>query len=229
MNSLAASGTLILNNSTNVVQGQFYKPETVLDAIAKSQPIENGIIIITGRDISGRLGVQNNSVITDGVMDKTGETGTVAVCKLLLLAQGSYNFRHAVPSDQLNFEQDLNLPFDDVKRFLSGPSSIGLACPSKQTLTNLKALTVQHSPDFSWQSTSFSTSYANGNEPDNKTSEAQIDDCKKLVAQVDKKRTKEIEIIAKHNQTKTNLEALKKPGPLPKRKKNERLSIRFSL
>lgn len=232
-----------------MVKGHFYKPETVLDMVGRAHPVENGVIEITGRDISGRLGIKNNKVVTGGVVDKTGETGTGAICRLLLLPYGMYSYRHAVPADHLYLQQDLNLPFDDAIRFLSGPSSIGLAYPGKQTLNNLKALTGEPEltgPDFSWQSTSVCSSYegeessepevdAGNNDSDSRSdsrsngagsnlansgSDEYINDCKNLVESVDRKRKEILEIkIKEASQTQTRLEALN-PGPLPKRKEN---------
>jgi len=118
--------------SEKMATGQFYKPEVVLDNVARSSPTEEGVIVISTRDLTGRIGVHNNSVIIGAVVDSTGETGNAALCKLLLLPYGSYTFRKAIPMDNFHLQQDLNLTFDDVKRFIGGPNSIGLANTAEQ-------------------------------------------------------------------------------------------------
>ncbi len=158
----------VLSSSTCMVKGSFHKPETVLDAVARSQHTPEGVIEITSRDVSGRIGVSNNNLIIGGVIERTGETGIGAVCKLLLLPFATYNFRHAVPVDQWHLNQELNLHFNEVKRFLIGPSSIGLARPADQSLNNLKALTLDEGKalladrnssvedvQFTWELTNF--------------------------------------------------------------------------
>ncbi len=231
MNSLAASTTFVQNVNTRVVQGNFLKPETVLEAVARSQPVQDGVIEITGRDVRGRLLVKNNSVITDAVLDVSGETGTGAVCKLLLLPHGTFSFRQAAPADRLWFEQDLGLSFNDVRRFLSGPSSIGLAFPSTQTLeTSQKILIEPEAPStsFQWESTSFYRSCRSKTltHAGVEANSEDYRDCKKLIDAVGRKRSQTLETLVKIKQTQTDLEALKNPGELPKRQeKREPLNI----
>jgi len=240
MNSLAASGTLILNNSVCVVKGNFYKPETVLETVSRSQSIEDGVLEIYARDVSGRIGVSKNNVLTGGVVDRTGETGVGAICKLLLLPYATYSFRHAIPQDKLHLQQELNLHFKDVTQFLSGPSSIGLATPREHALTNLQALTVQVGPDFNWENTtlrtteweatSFRTTFRNptqeipyGAESSESVVTGAYDrDCNKLIEAADRKRTETIEVMKlQAKKTQNELQVLT-PGPLPSRKKKSK-------
>ncbi|MGD9683970.1 MAG: hypothetical protein AB7W16_22610 [Candidatus Obscuribacterales bacterium] len=232
MDSLAASGLFSLNNSSCISKGQFYTPRTVLDTVTSSQPVDIGVIEIAGRDVTGRIGVKANSIITGAVVDKTGETGTAAVCRLLLIPYGMYLFRHAVPTDKLYLEQELALTFEDAKKFLTGPSTIGLAVPGRQTLNNLKALTGEESlaqPDFTWASTSLCNTYPTAEEPGSemptsisrtvgsRVTDADLEHCQKLVEAAERKKAQTIEIQLQAKQTQTNLEALEKPGRLPKR------------
>lgn len=240
MDSLAASGLFSLHNSSCVSKGQFYTPRTVLDTVTASQPVDVGVIEIAGRDVTGRIGVKANSIITGAVVDKTGETGTAAVCRLLLLPYGMYLFRYAVPTDKLHLEQELALTFEDAKKFLTGPSTIGLAVPGRQTLNNLKALTGEESlaqPDFTWASTSLCNTYPGADLTDSETptsisqtvgsrvTDADLEHCQKLVEAAERKKAQTIEIQLQARKTQTNLEALEKPGPLPKRQEKPRQMI----
>src|SRR5688572_23447402 len=45
---LASSG-LAFTNSNSIVQGNFYKPDTVLDTVRMSRPTAEGVIAITGK------------------------------------------------------------------------------------------------------------------------------------------------------------------------------------
>lgn len=244
MDSWAASGNLVLNNSPSIVKGQYYTPKAVLDPVAGSKVIADGVIEIVGRDLTGRMGVKNNAIITGAVIDSTGETGTAAVCRLLLLPFGNYTFRSAVPSDQLHLQQDLNLTFEDAKRFLAGPSSIGLAVPGKTTLNNLKALTGEEAldmlsnerltapvqdmqpgseegPDLTWNRSNFCDDYSRKEheraEAANLGKTEYIDDCKKLVQEAEKKRAQTLEIQIKEQVEQQRNTMVEKPGPLPKR------------
>lgn len=88
------------------------------------------MIELSGTGFTGRIGVQNNFSITGALIDSTGETGVGALCKLLLIPNGSFVFRQANPIDQAQLSQSLNLTFEDTLSFLAGPSSIGLLKPA---------------------------------------------------------------------------------------------------
>lgn len=219
------AGTGPLKNSY-MASGSFYKPEVVLDNVARSQPTDDGVIEIKARDVTGRLGISKNSVIIGAVVDGTGETGITAVCKLLLLPYADYIFRRAVPIDQHHLTQDLNLKFDEAKTFLQGSSSIGLSSPSQHVLTNMRAL--QNTSEFGWESTNFRTTYvseavhqhaleAYGEAPEGVT-ESYLHECNQLLDALDRKRQDEIHVLNEPRKTFTDIETLKKPGPLPSRK-----------
>ena len=215
---LAASGYLRLdNNSAYIKEGEFHSPETVFKAVTNAQKVKDGIIEIMGPKFGGRLGVRNNGIITDAVVEETGETGTAAVCRLLLMPHGIYSFRPATPADRLNYAQEVDLPFEEAQKFLAGPSSIGLAFPGRNTLHNLKALTGENQltdPEYS----------GDGLEDEEYISAETVsefedrDDFKALVENVSRKQRQTMEIREKEIQTQTNIQALKTPGPLPKRK-----------
>ncbi|MDZ4836754.1 MAG: hypothetical protein SGJ27_23485 [Candidatus Melainabacteria bacterium] len=137
---LASSG-LAFTNSNSIVQGNFYKPDTVLDTIRMSKPTADGVIVITGKHASGRIGVSSNCLIVGAIVDGSGETGIGAVYKLLLVPYGTFNFRQQLPQEQWHIQQDLNLHVHDLKASLAGPASIGLARPADISLTNLTAAT----------------------------------------------------------------------------------------
>ncbi len=141
MNSQLAVSGLAFTSSTSIVQGNFYKPDTVLDTIRMSKPTAEGVIAITSKHANGRIAISNNSIIVGAVVDGTGETGIGAVYKLLLVPTGTFLFRQQVPQEQWHLQQDLNLHVHDVKTSLAGPASIGLARPADVSLTNLPAVT----------------------------------------------------------------------------------------
>jgi hypothetical protein len=224
--------------------GSFYKPEVVLDNVARSSPTEQGVIVISTRDLTGRIGVTNNSIINGGVVDSTGETGTAAVCKLLLLSYANYTFRRAIPMDQFHLDQDLNLSFDDVKKFLNGPSQIGLACPADQVLRNLrpsqnagKATSVPTGM-FDWETTGFRTTYDEAADPNSDPDayevapqreiyESYVHDCNLILEAIKEKRQEEIDVIhvlSQPRKTQTEID-LAKPGPLPSRKAKVTIKI----
>lgn len=223
MSTMAGTGTL---KNSYMASGSFYKPEVVLDNVARSQAIDDGVIEIKARDVTGRLGISKNSVIIGAVVDGTGETGITAVCKLLLLPYADYMFRRSVPIDQHHLTQDLNLKFDEAKTFLQGPSSIGLSSPSQHVLTNMRPS--QNTTDFGWESTNFRSSYvseavaqhaaeAYGETPDYITA-SYLHECNQLLDAETKKRQEEIHVLNQPRKTFTDIETLNKPGPLPSRK-----------
>ncbi|MBX9671585.1 MAG: DUF4388 domain-containing protein [Candidatus Obscuribacterales bacterium] len=126
---LAASGHAF-TSSTCIAQGHFQNPDAILDLVASSKPIKDGVLVITGKSIKGRIGVVNNSLVIGGVIDGTGESGVSAIYKLLLLPHGRFVFRQAVPQDYWELKQEVNQGFDELKSFLAGPSSIGLSQPA---------------------------------------------------------------------------------------------------
>ncbi|MDZ4835283.1 MAG: hypothetical protein SGJ27_16015 [Candidatus Melainabacteria bacterium] len=221
-------------SSTTMAVGQFYKPEVVLDNIARSAPTEEGVIEISARDVTGRIGVSRNSVIIGGVVDGTGETGITAICKLLLLPYGEYSFRKAVPLDQLHLQQELGLSFDEAKSFLQGPSSIGLACPADKVISSLKATqevlqaSKGTSGGFGWETTEFRATYvptpspavvaeyieAYGEAPESITG-SYVHECNRLLDSFDKKRQEELQFLNAPRKTETEILI---PGPLPTRK-----------
>lgn len=136
---LALSG-LAFTNSNSIVQGNFYKPDTILDTVRMSKPLAAGVIVITAKHASGRIGVANNCVLVGAVVDGSGETGIGAVYKLLLVPHGTFNFRQLLPQEEWHLQQDLNLHVNEVKSSLAGPSSIGLARPADISLTKLTAI-----------------------------------------------------------------------------------------
>lgn len=225
MQTMTGTGAL----KSYMASGSFYKPEVVLDNVSRSQQTDDGVIEFKTRDISGRIGISKNSIITGGVVDGTGETGISAVCKLLLIPYGDYTFRRAVPVDKLHLEQDLNLRFDEAKTFLLGPSSIGLASPSDHVIKNMR--TSPATSEFGWETTSFRSTYqtaqseacvqeyieAYGSAPQDLT-ESYVHDCNRLLDAIDKKRQVEIQILNEPRKTYTDLEILNNPGPLPSRK-----------
>jgi hypothetical protein len=147
MNSQLAVSGLAFTSSTSIVQGNFNKPDTILDTVRMSRPTANGIIVITAKHVSGRIGVSNNCLIVGAIVDGTGETGMGAVYKLLLVPFGTFNFRQEVPQEQWHIQQDLNLHIHEVKTSLAGPSSIGLARPADVSLTKLPALPQVNVPE----------------------------------------------------------------------------------
>ena len=223
--------------------GQFYKPEVVLDNVARSTPTEEGVIVISTRDLTGRIGVHNNSLIIGAVVDSTGETGNAALCKLLLLPYGTYTFRKAIPMDNFHLQQDLNLTFQDVKNFIGGHNSIGLANTAEQVLKNFrpgqnahKANTVP-TGDFDWETTGFRTKFddvvdQSEYEPiaqpiDREIYESYMKDCNLILEAIKEKRTEEIEmlhVLAEPRKVAV-AEALAKPMPLPTRKKKNAVKI----
>ncbi len=235
MTTLASSGLWVLGDSTCVTSGSFHQPGTALDAVTRSQPIENGVLVINGKNASGRIGVSKNSVITGAVVDGTGETGIHAVCKLLLLPFANYSVRHAIHQDVRDLEQELNMRFDEVKGFLSGPSSIGLATPSQQTLKNLKA---QAQSGFNWESTRLKENWETNSIPPEQwedtvlrsasksaTGDDKLDldtgtynrDCTELISKIEQKNTVTLSALHyKHSPTKSAVELV--AGPLPVRK-----------
>jgi hypothetical protein len=229
--------------SEKMAAGEFYKPEVVLDNVARSSKTEEGVIVISTRDLTGRIGVQNNSLIIGAVVDSTGETGNAALCKLLLLPYGSYTFRKAIPMDSFHLQQDLNLTFEDVKRFIGGRNSIGLANTAEQVLKNFrpgqnahKANTVP-TGDFDWETTGFRTKFDDivGDveyEPiaqpiDREIYESYMNDCNLILEAIKEKRTEEIEMlhVLSEPSKRAQEEALLKPGPLPTRKKKSTIKI----
>ncbi|MBX9670576.1 MAG: hypothetical protein K2X93_23440 [Candidatus Obscuribacterales bacterium] len=122
-----ASNHNSFGSSTCITQGSFQSPGSLLSIIASAKATELGVVDITGKLVSGRLLIADNDTISGCVIDGTGETGTGAVCKLLLLPFGNFVFRQAVPQDEWELQQQLELTSDAVASFLAGPSSIGLA------------------------------------------------------------------------------------------------------
>lgn len=240
MNTMSTSRSM---QSEKMATGEFYKPEVVLDNVARSSKTEEGVIVISTRDLTGRIGVQNNSLIIGAVVDSTGETGNAALCKLLLLPYGSYTFRKAIPMDNFHLQQDLNLTFEDVKRFIGGHNSIGLANTAEQVLKNFrpgqnahKANTVP-TGDFDWETTGFRTKFDDivgdaDYEPiaqpiDREIYESYMSDCNLILEAIKEKRTEEIEMfhVLSEPSKRAQEEALLKPGPLPTRKKKTVLKI----
>ncbi len=122
-----ASNHNSFGSSTCITQGSFQNPGSLLSIIASAKATKLGVVDITGKLVSGRLLIADNDTINGCVIDGTGETGTGAVCKLLLLPFGNFVFRQAVPQDEWELQQQLELTSDAVASFLAGPSSIGLA------------------------------------------------------------------------------------------------------
>ena len=215
------AGDFLRKTSTYVLEGEFYKPETVLDVISESRKVEEGIIEIMGPKLGGYLAIKDNSIITDAVVEETRETGTAAVCRLLLMPHGIYSFRKANPTDKPMYAQELNIPFDEAKKFLQGPASIGLGFPGKTTLHNLKALTGEAkltNPDYTGDGIEEEVEEQEYIGPEVVSEFEDRDDYRQLVDAVSEKRRETMEIIRQERQDKTTLEALKKPGPLPSRK-----------
>lgn len=128
---LASSG-YAFTGSHCVAQGNFQSPETILDAVLTARSVRDGVIAISGQGVTGRIAVINNTVISGGIVNGTGESGISAVYKLLLVPRGSFVFRQALPQDQWQLQQELGLNAIEVKELLAGPSSIGLAEPTSQ-------------------------------------------------------------------------------------------------
>ncbi len=129
-----ASNHSSFGSSTCITQGSFQNPNILLDVIANAKATKLGVVEITGKMVSGRLLIANNVIISGCVVDGTGESGTGAVCKLLLIPFGNYVFRQAVPQDEWELQQHLDLSSDAVASFLSGPSSIGLSTHTSSVL-----------------------------------------------------------------------------------------------
>lgn len=215
------AGDFLRKTSTYVVEGEFYKPDTIFEVIAGSRVIEEGIIEIMGPKLGGYLAIKNNSIITDAVVEETRETGTAAVCRLLLMPHGIFSFRKANPTDKPNYEQGLSLSFDEAKKFLAGPSSIGLGFPGRNTLHNLKALTGENKltdPDYQGDGLEESAEEMEYIGPEVVSEFEDRDDYRQLVDAVSEKRRETMEVIRQERQDKQTMEALKKPGPLPSRK-----------
>lgn len=220
------STATFFNNTTNMVTGSFYKPDTVLDNIARSQQIANGVLVITARDVSGRIAISNNKTIIGSVVDGTGETGIAAVCKLLLLPFGNYSFRRAVPLDLVQLNQELNLNIEDAKTFLSGTTSIGLALPAEQALSNLRQHHAKKTDEFSWEKTNFRVSYNDSEATEElynsnygiEDSGVYLQDCNRLLETESRRRTEELAVLTNTRQPfhETPLVA----GPLPQRKQD---------
>ncbi|MBX9669252.1 MAG: hypothetical protein K2X93_16625 [Candidatus Obscuribacterales bacterium] len=235
MTTLATSGLWVLGDSTCVTSGSFHQPSTALDAVSRSQPIEHGVLVIKGKNVSGRIGIDNNTIITGAAVDGTGETGTHAVCKLLLLPFANYSFRHAIHQDVRDLSQEIAMKFDEIKSFLSGPSSIGLATPSQTTLENLKA---QSQSGFNWESTRLKGNWENNSIPPEEWGDTMLRsaskgapgeekfdcetgtydrDCTELISKIEKKNTVTLSTLHyKHSPTKSTVELV--AGPLPFRK-----------
>lgn len=226
-----ATGNPKVGLNACLASGEFYKPDVVLDNVGRAPMIADGVITITNRDVSGQIGINNNSVIIGGVVEGTGETGITAVCKLLLLSYGSWTFRKANPIEQVHLQQELNLHVNELKTFLSGPASIGLALPTEQALAKLQQQSSAHSV-FGWETTEFRSSYDSTEDVvesyeqarQQHGSDAYVDDCNRLLEQVDKKRTEEIHVLNAPRKTQTDMQALV-AGPLPSRKKKKAVKI----
>lgn len=229
MNSQLAVSGLAFTSSTSIVQGNFYKPDTVLDTIRMSKPTVDGVIAITSKHANGRIAISHNSLIVGAVVDGTGETGIGAVYKLLLVPSGTFLFRQQVPQEQWHLQQDLNLHVHDVKTSLAGPSSIGLARPADISHTNLPAVTkpevtttslVSVAPSFDTNVRDLSDDvfeeYIQSkrtiriNNYEQTVSNTFVADCTKLLDSVEKKTTTEI-VRPRHSgrTTDPNLRALK--------------------
>ncbi len=221
------SGSVSMN--TSMAKGEFYKPEVVLDNVARSTPTEDGVIVITTRDVTGRIGILNNNTIIGGVVDGTGETAIAAVCKLLLLPYGSYTFRRATPVDKIHLGQDLNLKFDEAKRFLQGPSSIGLASPAEHVLSNIRPKPTVDG--LAWESTNLRATFETTSESGEQVVEPEpyastpadsgvyMHDCNALLDAIVEKRKEEMFVTDQPRRTATDLPLL--AGPLPSRKREK--------
>ena len=122
------------------------------------------------------------------------------------------------------YQQELNIDFDECKKFLQGPASIGLGFPGRNTLHNLKALTGETAakltdPNYTGDGLE---EYLEDEDdyigPEVVETLKEREDYRKLIDAVSEKRRETMEIIRKEKQDQTTLEALEKPGPLPYRK-----------
>ncbi len=113
-----------------LAQGNFTNPGTIIDAIRAASPIEQGVLMISGPSISGRIGILNNKMIVGGIVDGSAEAGIEAVYKLLLQSRGDFLFREATLSDQWDLHQKLYIEASDIKDSLVGAATIGLAKPT---------------------------------------------------------------------------------------------------
>jgi hypothetical protein len=130
----------------NVFDGQITQADGLRDAlegILSAKAVQNGVLRIRSDLVSGRVGIFCARFITGAQVDSTGESGGLALRRLLSARNGSFSFEDARGSDISDLKQSLSIDveillenmtqlLDGKSVTLSDGSMFGFAMPAQR-------------------------------------------------------------------------------------------------
>lgn len=130
----------------NVFDGQITQADGLRDAlegILSAKAVQNGVLRIQSDLVSGRVGIFCARFITGAQVDSTGESGGLALRRLLAARNGSFSFEDARGSDISDLKQSLSIDveillenmtqlLDGKSVTLSDGSMFGFAMPAQR-------------------------------------------------------------------------------------------------
>lgn len=113
----------------NVFDGQITQTDGLRDAlegILSAKSVQNGVLRIRSDLVSGRVGIFCARFITGAQVDSTGESGGLALRRLLSARSGSFSFEDARGSDISDLKQSLSIDveilLENITELLAGKS-----------------------------------------------------------------------------------------------------------
>ena len=113
----------------NVFDGQITQTDGLRDAlegILSAKSVQNGVLRIQSDLVSGRVGIFCARFITGAQVDATGESGGLALRRLLAARNGSFSFEDARGSDISDLKQSLSIDveilLENMTELLAGKS-----------------------------------------------------------------------------------------------------------